>query len=264
MPVQAQTMDRKRLALTEQMANSARRIALTHWRRGLDIENKADATPVTIADRTIETKMRAMISEAEPGAAVLGEEFGSDATAAGQSELWVLDPIDGTGAFVTGSPLFGSLIGFVADGVPVLGVIEAPALGERWTALRGEGTFLNGERCATSGIVDLSEAALGSTSPMVFSEAERTTFFELSRRVALTRFGGDCYAYALVASGHLDLVVEAGLQPYDYLPLVSVLEEAGGVITDWSGAPLTLNSGGRVIASATRALHAQALEILNA
>ena len=263
MPVQRRTIDRKRSDLVESMANSARRIALAYWRRALNIESKADATPVTIADRAIENKLRSMIAEAEPTAAIFGEEFGADTTVAAQSDLWILDPIDGTGAFVTGSPLFGTLIGLVANGAPVLGVIEAPALGERWTAQHGEGAFLNGKRCATSGVVNLSEAALGSTSPMTFSDEERMKFSELSGRVALTRFGGDCYAYALVASGHLDLVVEAGLQPYDYLPLVTVLEEAGGVITDWSGAPLTLNSGGRVVASASRPLHAQALEILN-
>jgi histidinol phosphatase-like enzyme (inositol monophosphatase family) len=253
-----------RLALAERLADSARGRALAHWRSRLEVESKADATPVTIADRGIEAEMRALIAEADPHAAILGEEFGSSASVAAQGDLWVLDPIDGTGAFVTGSPLFGSLIGLLVDGAPTLGVIEVPALGERWTALRGEGVFLNGVRCGASGVRRVSEAALGATSPLIFSEAERGRFFDLSRRAALTRFGGDCYAYALVASGHLDLVVEAGLKPYDYLPLVPVLEEAGGVMTDWAGRPLGLDSDGRVIAAATAALHAEALEMLNA
>lgn len=255
---------RERLALAERLAERARRLALTHWRSGLAVESKADATPVTIADRAIETALRALIAEAEPEAAILGEEFGSGALAECRGDLWVLDPIDGTGAFVTGSPLFGSLIGLAVEGAPVLGVIEVPALAERWTGLRGDGALLNGRPCAVSGVRRLDEAALAATSPLVFSETERERFFALSRRAALTRFGGDCYAYALVASGHLDLVVEAGLKPYDYLPLVPILEEAGGVMTDWAGRPLGLGSDGRVIAAASPALHAEALEILSA
>ena len=261
---EALAIGRDRLALAERLADTARRLALAHWRSRLDVESKADSTPVTIADRGIETELRALIAEAEPQATILGEEFGSGAPSESRGDLWVLDPIDGTGAFVTGSPLFGSLIGFVVEGAPVLGVIEVPVLGERWTALRGDGARLNGRRCAVSGVRRLGEATLGATSPLIFAEAERERFGDLSRRAALTRFGGDCYAYALVASGHLDLVVEAGLKPYDYLPLVPVLEEAGGVMTDWAGRALGLASDGRVIAAASPALHAEALEVLGA
>lgn len=257
-------MGPERLALAERLADLARPIALAHWRSRLDVESKADATPVTVADRAIETEMRALLAEAEPGAAIFGEEYGADGPTEGVRDLWILDPIDGTGAYVTGSPLFGALIGLLVDGAPTLGVIDVPALGERWTALRGAGAFLNGARCATSGVRALREAALGATSPRIFSEGERARFEEVARRAALTRFGGDCYAYALVASGHLDLVVEAGLKPYDFLPIVPVLEEAGGVMTDWSGRPLGLASDGRVIAAASPALHAEALAILNA
>jgi histidinol phosphatase-like enzyme (inositol monophosphatase family) len=254
---------RERIALAERLADHARPIALAHWRHRMEVESKSDATPVTAADRAIEAELRALLAEVEPGAAIFGEEYGASGATAGPGDVWVLDPIDGTGAFVTGSPLFGTLIGLLSDGAPFLGVIEVPALGERWTGMRGEGAFLNGARCATSGARALSDAALGATSPLVFGEADRARFLDLSRRAALTRFGGDCYAYALLASGHLDLVVEAGLKPYDYLPVVPVVEEAGGVMTDWAGEPLGLGSDGRVIAASSHALHAEALEMLH-
>jgi histidinol phosphatase-like enzyme (inositol monophosphatase family) len=254
--------DDARLALAETLADCAREIALRHWRTRPEVETKADATPVTIADRTIETAMRELIERSEPGAAILGEEFG--ATPAGDGDLWVLDPIDGTGAFITGSPLFGTLIGLVAGGAAHLGVVEVSALGERWTAVRGGGAFLNGAPCRTSERKRLADASLGATSVLAFPPENREAFLRLAGRTALTRFGGDCYAYALVASGHLDLVVEAGLKPYDYLPLAPIVEEAGGCMTDWAGRPLGLASDGRVVAAASRALHAEALEVLNA
>lgn len=252
-----------RLALAEAMADCAREIALRHWRTRIDVETKSDATPVTAADRAIETAMRDMILASEPDSAILGEEFGADASSGSGDDLWVLDPIDGTGSFITGSPLFGTLIGLVVRGVPQLGVIEVPALGERWTATRGGGASLNGEPCAVSSRQSLAGASLGATSLLVFPEPERQGFLRLADRAALTRFGGDCYAYALVASGHLDLVVEAGLKPYDYLPLAPIIEEAGGCITDWAGQSLSPASDGRVIAAASRELHAEALAVLN-
>ena len=248
------------LACAERLADAARGIALAHFRRAIDVETKPDATPVTIADRGIEEAMRAILAERHPAAGVFGEEMGADRSDA--RDIWVLDPIDGTGAFVTGSPLFGILIGLLRDGEPIVGVIDIPVLGERWTAVKGGGARLNGAPCRTSGRARLAEASLAATSPLIFSEAEHAGFARLADRAALTRFGGDCYAYALVAAGHLDLVVEAGLKPYDYLPIAPVIEEADGIMTDWSGRPLDLESDGRVIAAASPDLHAEALTIL--
>ncbi len=248
------------LTCAEHLADVARAIALTHFRRAIDVETKADCTPVTIADRSIEEAMRSLLAEHCPDAGVFGEEMGTDRADA--ADIWVLDPVDGTGAFVTGSPLFGTLIGLVRDGDPVVGVIDIPALGERWSAVKGGGARFNGRPCRTSGRTRLADASLATTSPRVFADADLAQFSKLADRAALTRFGGDCYAYALVAAGHLDLVVEAGLKPYDYLPIAPVIEEADGVMTDWSGRPLDLSSDGRVIAAASADLHAEVLAVL--
>lgn len=251
----------ERLALAKALADRAGAMARQYWRTQLNVDHKADASPVTDVDREIERAWRNMLATRTPDAGIYGEEFGADGQA--HQDLWVLDPIDGTGAFITGSPLFGSLIGFLIEGTPQIGVIEMPALHERWTAARGLGAHFNGTPCLASGLEVLRNAALATTSPFSFSDAERTRFAELARRVSITRFGGDCYAYALLAAGHVDLVVECALMPYDYLPIVPIVEEAGGVMTDWDGTALTISSDGRVIAAASEALHAAALEVLN-
>jgi myo-inositol-1(or 4)-monophosphatase len=244
-------------ALAQRMADAARRIALHYFRQPLAIEAKADASPVTQADREIETCLRQMIGEAFPQHAILGEEFGF---ADGAGYTWVLDPIDGTRSFITGSPLWGTLIALLDGSRPVLGLIEIPATGERWFARAGSGCTLNGQPARSSGCTRLEAARVYTTSPDAFAErADWDRFDRLSRRAAMRRFGGDCYAYALLASGHIDLVVEAGLQPYDYLASVAVIEAAGGRISDWRGEPLTTASDGRVVAAASEALWRAAL-----
>jgi histidinol phosphatase-like enzyme (inositol monophosphatase family) len=247
-------------ALAAEMADAARMVAARWFRRPIPVDAKADRSPVTEADRTIEQAIRARLAEARPQDGVFGEEYGADID--GRARVWVVDPIDGTGAFVTGSPLFGTLIGLLDGGVPVLGLIDMPVLGERWTARRGAGAALDGSPCRTSGCARLADAALGATSPLKFEGAEEAAFRAIAAAARITRFGGDCYAYGLLASGHLDAVVEVGLEPYDYLPLVAVVEEAGGVVTDWRGAPLGLGSDGRVVAAATPSLHAEIVEKL--
>ena len=249
------------VALAHALADHARRTALAYFRQPLDVESKEDLTPVTIADRKIESEMRMLLAERHPTAGLFGEEMGSENADAG--EVWVLDPIDGTGAYVTGSPLFGCLVGLLIDGRPELGLIEVPRMGERWIASRGVQTTLNGSVCRSSGRKRLADASLSTTSLLAMGEREHHGFLRASKRARLTRFGGDCYAYGLVASGHLDAVVEIGLQPYDYLPVVPVVEAAGGVITDWSGAPLSLRSDGRVIAAASPALHDELMRLVN-
>lgn len=240
-----------------QLADRARPLALAHFRTPLGVEWKADLSPVTIADRAIERALRESIAETFPHHGILGEEEGAQGLE--RDVVWVMDPIDGTKSFITGLPLFGTLIAALVDGVVEVGVVDMPALGERWVAASGRGTRLNGEPCRTSAVRRLEEARLYSTSPDAFGPREAEIFASLSTKVGLRRFGGDCYAYGLLACGHVDLVVEAGLQPYDFLALVPVVEEAGGVITDWAGAPLTLHSSGAVVAAANGALHAAAL-----
>ena len=246
------------LAFAEDLADTARPIAMRHFRKTLKVDTKTDGSPVTVADRAIERTLRTMIGARYPQAGIYGEEFGAEMRAS----TWILDPIDGTKSFVTGLPLFGTLIALVEDGRPVFGVIDMPALGERWTGT-SEGAHFNGTPVWTSGCRSIDGARLYTTSPDSFSAEGLVAFERLGRTAAMRRFGGDCYAYGLLASGYCDLVVEEGLLPYDFMALVCIIEGAGGVISDWSGQPLGFNSDGRVVAAATRELHAAALRALS-
>ncbi|MFG1214272.1 inositol monophosphatase family protein [Xanthobacter flavus] len=232
------------------------------WRTSspLDVQWKADASPVTIADRAVERVLRVAIASRFPGQGILGEE---EAVSIERELLWVVDPIDGTKSFISGLPLFGTLVAVAVAGRPQVGVIEMPALGERFVGATGEGTRFNGTSCRTSGVTRLCDARL-CPPPPICSPASRQLPFLPWRRGGMRRFGGDCYAYGLLSCGHVDLAVEASLKPYDFMAPVPVGEGAGGVITDWNGAPLKLSSGGRVMAAANGALHAEALALLSA
>ncbi|PJE31763.1 histidinol-phosphatase, inositol monophosphatase family [Pseudooceanicola antarcticus] len=242
------------------LADTTDAMAMTYFRKPLDIEAKADDSPVTQADRAIEAEMRTHISKAFPTHGILGEEH-EDARLDAE-RIWVIDPIDGTKSFLSGMPSFGTLIACLSGGVPDVGVISIPPTGERWTGQSGAPSRFNGVPCRTSGRQNLGEAILYTTSPDSFDAAGLAHFEALSKKVAMRRFGGDCYAYGLLASGHVDLLFEMNLHPYDYMALVPVIEGAGGVITDWDGQPLTLASEGKVIAAASAELHAQALAVL--
>ncbi len=247
------------LAFAQELADAARPIAMRYFRQSVPVETKADRSPVTIADRMIESEMRRMISERFPGHGVFGEEF---AEQVGRDFTWVLDPIDGTRSFITGMPLFGTLIALLRGADPMLGIVDFPALRERWVGVAGEPTVCNGEQVRTSDCRKLAQSRCYCTSPDMFEGDELQRFESLSRKAAMRRFGGDCYGYALLASGHCDLVVEAGLKPYDYLPLVPVIEGAGGRITDWRGGRLGFGSDGRVVAAASEELLQQAIDAL--
>jgi myo-inositol-1(or 4)-monophosphatase len=236
----------------EQVADDARTMSLAHFRRPIAIDTKADDSPVTIADRNIEAMVRERIAETYPTHGIFGEEHGKERMDA--EFVWVIDPIDGTRSFISGWPLWGSLYALLHHGKPVLGMIDVPAMNERWIGLSGSAS-LNGEPCHASPRERLSEATLYATSPDIFSASELACFEQVCEAAHTRRFGGDCYCYAMLASGHVDAVVEAGLQPYDYLASAPIIEAAGGVITDWRGRALTTNSGGRVVAAATPALH---------
>ncbi|MFG1391809.1 histidinol-phosphatase [Xanthobacter agilis] len=247
-------------AFAAELADTARTLARAHFRKTTAFERKADESPVTIADKAIEAALRAAITARFPGHAILGEEAG---LTRGDDHLWVVDPIDGTKSFITGMPLFGALIAFARRGEPQVGVIEVPALGERWVGVPGRTTF-NGEPARVSGCGALEDARIYTTSPDFFTPDDWALYDALSRKGAMRRFGGDCYQYGLLASGHCDLVVETSLQPYDFMALVPVVENAGGVMTDWQGRPLGLGSDGKVVAAASPALHAQAMRHLSA
>ena len=249
--------------VAERLADAARVETLKHFRTAnLDTESKtADFDPVTIADKDTEAAMRTILSEARPNDGILGEEHGSFEGTSGLT--WVLDPIDGTRGYISGSPTWGVLIALSDESGPRLGIIDQPYIGERFLggAGRAETTGPMGRAdLKTRSTKALSEATLFSTYPEIGSTAERTAFERVAEQVKLTRFGCDCYAYALLAGGHIDLVIEAGLQPYDIQAPIAVVEAAGGVVTDWQGNPAHM--GGTAIAAATPELHAAALALL--
>lgn len=246
--------------LADKLADAARPVVLKHFHDGVVAESKADQSPVTVADREAEAVMRGLIEAAFPDHGIYGEEHG--VTNADAPYVWVLDPIDGTVGFATGKPLFGTLIALTRNGRPVLGVIDAPAMDQRWRGMAGAPSTLNGKEIRTRACAELQDAWLYATTPDMFAGHDAHAFERLSDLVRRRAFGADCYAYGLLASGRVDLVVEADLKPYDYCALVPVIEGAGGVITDWGGAPLTLASDGRVCAAGDGAAHTAALGCL--
>lgn len=234
-------------ALAEQLADAARAAIRPYFRTEHGLETKADASPVTLADKAAEAAMRALIVAERPRDAIIGEEEEKRDGTSGRT--WVLDPIDGTRAFIAGRPIFGTLIALLEDGWPVLGVIDQPILGERWIGITGQGTTFNGAPAATRACRELSQALLATTSPALFDDGQLHAFEHLDAQVRSTVLGGDCYNYACLASGHLDIVVEAGLKLYDFAALVPIVEGAGGRMCDWSGDPLHADSKGEVVAA---------------
>ncbi|HYB54695.1 MAG TPA: histidinol-phosphatase [Alphaproteobacteria bacterium] len=250
------------LRLAERLADESGEIILRYFRSNLAVHDKADLSPVTIADREAETAMRRRIETHFRDHGIIGEEHG--AKNPGAPYVWVLDPIDGTKSFITGKPLFGTLIALLHEGRAILGVINHPALGERWTGARGSPTLFNGAQARTRACERLAKAVVYTTSPYMFASAGDTAAYERVRAEAkLALFGTDCYGYGLVASGFADLVVEGGLKLYDYCALIPVLEGAGGVISDWRGLPLGLHSDGRVLAAGDARAHGEALRLLS-
>lgn len=246
------------------LADAARLETLLHFRGGaLGVENKLDGgfDPVTVADRAAERAMRAVLAERRPDDAILGEEYGAQDGTTGLT--WVLDPIDGTRAYLSGTPTWGVLIS-VADATgPILGVIDQPFIGERFIGGLGQAGVAGpmGPRAlGTLAPRPLDQAIIFTTFPEVGTQTDGEAFHDLAGRCQLTRYGMDCYAYALLAAGQIDLVVEAGLQAYDIQAPIAVIQAAGGVVTDWQGGPA--HDGGRVLAAANPDIHAAALDIL--
>ena len=248
--------------LANELAVAIRPIAARYFRTPVAIDDKTDASPVTIADREAETAMRALLTQHVPQHGVFGEEHGAVRTDA--DYVWVLDPIDGTKAFITGLPIFGTLIALLHHGKPVLGVIDQPILKERWLGVAGERSTFNGKPIRVRACTDLADAYMYSTAPIMFPGEWEKRHAALTQRVKLFRWGGDCYAYGLLAAGYADLCVEASLEPYDYMALVPVVQGAGGRLTDWRGGPLGLVGSGRVVAAGDERTHAEALAVLAA
>ena len=248
------------IALAMALADAAGAAIRPHFRAPFDVEIKEDASPVTIADRAAEQAMRVLLAAEVPRDGISGEEFGTTEGSTGRQ--WVLDPIDGTRAFIAGRPLFGTLIALVIDGWPAIGIIDQPILKERWVGAIGRPTLFNGKPARTRACRELSDALLATTSPALFDDSQLHAFEHLDGAVRSVVLGGDCYNYATLASGWLDLVVEAGLKLHDFAALVPVIEGAGGRMCDWSGDPLTSASNGEVVAAGDPARVEEVLEAL--
>jgi myo-inositol-1(or 4)-monophosphatase len=250
-------------AFLDELCDLAQKETLSRFRLGIDVENKSALLfdPVTEADRAAEIAIRRRLAERFPDHGIVGEE---DGNANPDAEfVWHIDPVDGTRAFICGLPSWGTLIGLARHGRVIAGVMAQPFTGERYLAA-GDGAWLtrgaDRRRLATRRTESLSHALMMTTSPYLFSDGEIGRYRELEKMCRMTRYGFDCYAYAMVASGHIDLVVESGLKSYDVAALIAIVTEAGGVMTNWRGD----NSlpGGTVIAAANPRLHEQALAVL--
>lgn len=247
----------------DRLADAAAGQTLPRFRTGISVANKEAAgfDPVTEGDQAAETAIRALIEEHFPGHGILGEEHGS--VGLDRDYVWVIDPIDGTRAFISGLPVWGTLIGLYHKGEAVMGLMDQPFTAERYFAAGGRTSYRdrNGEQLLkTRTGVRLEDAILFTTSPYLYRGGLKERFEAVQSRVRLARYGCDCYAFSLLAGGHVDLVIECGLKPYDVGGLIPLIEQAGGVITDWNGGPAEM--GGEVIAAGSAELHAEALVLL--
>ena len=252
----------------DELCAAAARETLPRFKTALDITNKreGDFDPVTEADRKAEQVMRALIEEKFPDHGILGEEFG--AVRPDADFQWILDPVDGTRAFICGVPVWGTLIGLYHRGAPMAGVMDQPFTQERFLAIpEKDGTLATKmiakgreKRLATRQDRPLNEATLMATAPDMFAKDEYERFDALARAVNMTRYGGDCYAYCMLAAGHIDLVAEAGLKIHDIAAIVPIIRGAGGVVTDWSGQDPA--KGGKILAAANEKIHQKAINFL--
>jgi myo-inositol-1(or 4)-monophosphatase len=253
-------------AFIGRLATSSGETILPFFRTSLSIDNKGgngDFDPVTEADRAAEAVMRRLIKASFPQHGIVGEEFGSEREDA--EYVWVLDPIDGTKSFISGFPIWGTLIALLHRGTPVFGMMHQPFIGERFSGDSNSASYrgpsgerkLSVRRCAS-----LQEATCFTTSPRLMNDADRAAFGRVEAEVRLSRYGGDCYSYCMLAAGHLDVVIETELKPYDVAALIPIVTGAGGVITTWDGKPA--QNGGRIIAAGDPRVHEAAMKSLNA
>ncbi|WP_206612714.1 inositol monophosphatase family protein [Paenirhodobacter populi] len=248
------------IAFAIRLADAARSVMRRHAAEGLGVEVKPDRSLVTRMDRAIEVELRAMIRAEYPGHGIIGEEEGNEGL--GASHIWVLDPIDGTAPFIVGIPVWGTLIALAVEGEPVLGVIDVPGADARWLGVAGRATVLNDRAVRTRGCGGLASALMTNSNQDYMSADELPVLEALRRRTATRVYGGACLNYGRLAEGRSDLAIDAGQKIFDFAPFRPVIEGAGGIITDWAGRPLTLESTGRVLAAGDRRCHAEALDLI--
>lgn len=253
------------VALAHRLADASGKVIRKYFRSDFHIEGKQGQSPVTIADKEAEKAIREILSRERPDDGIHGEEFGSEKGKSGY--LWVLDPIDGTKSFATGRPIFATLIGLVYNGQAVLGIIDQPINGERWVGAKGRGTSFNGKPCHARKCPDISKANVSTTGPDLFELDDYLKLFKfLKTETGFAVYGGDCYSYAMLCSGWLDGICEGHMKLHDYAALIPIVEEAGGIITDWQGNPLPLEpsfDNRNVIASGDKPLHARIKTLLS-
>ncbi|KAA5598249.1 histidinol-phosphatase [Blastochloris sulfoviridis] len=252
-------------AFVDELATASAAAILPFFRTAIGVDDKrkrGQFDPVTDADRAGEVTMRNLITRTFPEHGILGEEFGRERADA--TWVWTLDPIDGTKSFIAGIPAWGTLIGLMREGTPVYGMMHQPFIGERFTG-DGAAARYRGPAGPRDLVVrpcpSLSDAVLFTTSPLLFAEPDLEAFRRVEREAKLSRYGGDCYAYCMVAAGLIDIVIETGLDDHDIVPLIPIIEGAGGIVTDWAGGSAA--KGGRVVAAGDRKLHEAALKLLN-
>jgi inositol-phosphate phosphatase/L-galactose 1-phosphate phosphatase/histidinol-phosphatase len=248
------------VSLAHRLADAAGDVIRPLFRRKLDVVSKADHSPVTIADRNAEQAMRDLIEAAYPDHGIIGEEHGQ--VRADADYVWILDPIDGTQSFISGAPTFTCLIGLAYKGTPVMGVVDQPVSRERWTGANGNADLNGASVTVRDPGVDLADASLFSWGAETFDSSRGNDFRRLTKATRRCRFGYDGYAYGLLASGFVDMVADFDMKPYDYCAVIPLIENAGGVVSDWDGNALSLNTPGYVLASASKKLHQDALAIL--
>ena len=244
----------------EQIISDASYLPMKYFRSPLSVDSKSDESPVTIADRETEAFIRKRLQAEFPGHGIFGEEEGVSGSL--EESLWIIDPIDGTRSFISGHPLFGMLLGYLEQGKPKIGLVRMPFLDETYVGVSGKGAWLNGEAIQCRDTVGLDNAIVYINEADRIQAADSSLFSRICSVGHTRRMSYDCYAHAMVASGLIDVSFDFGLAPYDYLPLVSLIEGAGGLITDWDGEPLTLNSDGRVVVACNPAIHADALALI--
>jgi inositol-phosphate phosphatase/L-galactose 1-phosphate phosphatase/histidinol-phosphatase len=246
-----------------QLADLAAEITSKYFRKQININYKSDKSPVTAADLEIERNLRGWIKQNYPTHSIIGEEYAKESNS--NQYTWVIDPIDGTANFALGKPIFSTLVALLEDNNPVAGIIDQPIINERYVGVKGDGAWLNGKKMKTSSQEQIADARLNITSHLMFiTNNEKNKFELLCNSVSLTSFGGDAYAYGLLADGHIDIILEANLKFYDIAAVKIIIEESGGVLTDWQGNEITLkNFNGQCLACANKVLHSKMLTLIN-
>lgn len=258
-------LNKKLIKFANHLADISEPIAKKYFRIPNGEMSKEDDSPVTKADREIEKIIREEIEKNFPDHGIIGEEFGDQNIDA--EFVWILDPIDGTSSFIAGRPIFGTLIALTHNKKSVLGIMNQPITGERWMGIDGEGSYLNGKKIHTRNCLEVSEAVMCSSSSFYFQDGDEEILKRLSaatkyQKIGGVIYGGDCYSYASLAMGCVDVVIDPGLKVYDYAALIPIIEMAGGVVSDWQGNDLNLKSDIKLLASANKELHEKLLVLL--